>query len=43
MLVFCRYSDRKPTFMAPAAIQIGACTGPAASWRALWPHLKFYG
>ncbi len=24
-------------------IQIGACTGPAAGWRALWPHLKYYG
>jgi len=24
-------------------IQIGACTGPEASWRTLWPHLKYYG
>jgi hypothetical protein len=24
-------------------IQIGICTGPAASWRTLWPHLKHYG
>ena len=24
-------------------IQIGACTGPVASWRTLWPHLKYYG
>ena len=24
-------------------IQIGICTGPTASWRALWPHLKLYG
>jgi Dolichyl-phosphate-mannose-protein mannosyltransferase len=24
-------------------IQIGLCTGPTASWRALWPHLKLYG
>jgi len=24
-------------------IQIGLCTGPAASWRTLWPHLKHYG
>jgi Dolichyl-phosphate-mannose-protein mannosyltransferase len=24
-------------------IQIGVCTGPAASWRALWPHLRHYG
>lgn len=24
-------------------IQIGVCTGPVASWRALWPHLKHYG
>ena len=24
-------------------IQIGVCTRPAGSWRALWPHLKFYG
>jgi 4-amino-4-deoxy-L-arabinose transferase-like glycosyltransferase len=23
-------------------IQIGVCTGPAASWRTLWPHLKRY-
>jgi len=23
-------------------IQIGVCTGPAASWRTLWPHLKHY-
>jgi Dolichyl-phosphate-mannose-protein mannosyltransferase len=24
-------------------LQIGVCTGPAASWRTLWPHLKHYG
>jgi Dolichyl-phosphate-mannose-protein mannosyltransferase len=24
-------------------VQIGICTGPAASWRTLWPHLKNYG
>ncbi len=24
-------------------IQIGLCTGPAAGWRQLWPHLKYYG
>jgi len=24
-------------------IQIGVCTGPAASWHALWPHLRHYG
>jgi hypothetical protein len=24
-------------------LQIGVCTGPAASWPALWPHLKYYG
>jgi Dolichyl-phosphate-mannose-protein mannosyltransferase len=24
-------------------LQIGICTGPAASWRTLWPHLKHYG
>jgi len=24
-------------------IQIGVCTGPVASWRALWPHLRHYG
>ena len=24
-------------------IQIGVCTGPTASWRGLWPHLKHYG
>ena len=23
-------------------IAIGVCTGPVASWRALWPHLKHY-
>ena len=23
-------------------ITIGVCTGPAASWHALWPHLKHY-
>jgi 4-amino-4-deoxy-L-arabinose transferase-like glycosyltransferase len=23
-------------------IAIGICTGPAASWRTLWPHLKHY-
>jgi hypothetical protein len=24
-------------------LQIGVCTGPAASWRTLWPHLRHYG
>jgi Dolichyl-phosphate-mannose-protein mannosyltransferase len=24
-------------------IQIGVCTGPAASWPRLWPHLRHYG
>ena len=24
-------------------IQISVCTGPTASWQALWPHLKYYG
>src|SRR5579875_1526298 len=24
-------------------VQIGVCTGPAADWRVLWPHLRFYG
>jgi Dolichyl-phosphate-mannose-protein mannosyltransferase len=24
-------------------IPIGVCTGPMASWRTLWPHLKHYG
>ena len=24
-------------------IQIGVCTGPVASWRTLWPHLRHYG
>jgi hypothetical protein len=24
-------------------IQIGACTGPVASWPTLWPRLKYYG
>jgi hypothetical protein len=24
-------------------LQIGVCTGPVASWPALWPHLKHYG
>jgi hypothetical protein len=23
-------------------IPIGVCTGPSASWQALWPHLKHY-
>jgi hypothetical protein len=23
-------------------IPIGICTGPVASWTALWPHLKHY-
>jgi hypothetical protein len=23
-------------------LQIGVCTGPVASWRVLWPHLKHY-
>jgi Dolichyl-phosphate-mannose-protein mannosyltransferase len=24
-------------------LQIGVCSGPAGSWQALWPHLKYYG
>jgi Dolichyl-phosphate-mannose-protein mannosyltransferase len=24
-------------------IGIGVCTGPVASWAAIWPHLKYYG
>jgi Dolichyl-phosphate-mannose-protein mannosyltransferase len=24
-------------------IQISVCTGPTASWQALWPHMKYYG
>ena len=24
-------------------IQIGVCTGPAGSWPALWPRLRYYG
>src|SRR5215831_11997307 len=24
-------------------IQIGVCTGPMATWRTLWPHLRHYG
>ena len=24
-------------------VQIGICTGPVATWHALWPHLKHYG
>jgi 4-amino-4-deoxy-L-arabinose transferase-like glycosyltransferase len=24
-------------------LDIGVCTGPVASWRALWPHLQNYG
>jgi hypothetical protein len=24
-------------------IQIAVCTGPVASWRTLWPHLRHYG
>jgi len=24
-------------------LKIGLCTGPHASWRTLWPHLKHYG
>jgi hypothetical protein len=24
-------------------IRIGVCTGPAASWRTLWPQLRHYG
>jgi hypothetical protein len=24
-------------------IQIGICTGPVATWHALWPHLRHYG
>jgi len=24
-------------------LRIGVCTGPSASWRTLWPHLKHYG
>jgi hypothetical protein len=23
-------------------LQIGVCTGPVASWPAIWPHLKHY-
>jgi len=23
-------------------LQIGVCTGPVASWRVIWPHLKHY-
>jgi len=23
-------------------LQIGMCTGPVASWRVIWPHLKHY-
>jgi hypothetical protein len=37
------------TFYAPyhvhrdwTGLQIGVCTGPAASWTALWTHLKHY-
>jgi len=40
---------RLTTFYAPdqvpndwTGLQIGVCTGPAASWRTLWPHLKQY-
>jgi hypothetical protein len=25
------------------SIPIGVCTSPEASWKAVWPHLKFYG
>jgi 4-amino-4-deoxy-L-arabinose transferase-like glycosyltransferase len=38
------------TYHAPYHVQndwtnipIGVCTGPAAGWRALWPHLRHYG
>ncbi len=38
------------TYQAPygvqndwTGVQLGVCTGPAASWPALWPHLKHYG
>jgi hypothetical protein len=24
-------------------IPIGVCTGPATGWKAIWPHLKYYG
>jgi hypothetical protein len=24
-------------------LQVGVCTAPVASWRTLWPHLKYYG
>ena len=39
-----------PTLYAPyrvqndwTGLQIGVCTGPVASWTALWSHLKHYG
>jgi hypothetical protein len=38
------------TYHAPYHVQndwtgipIGVCTGPAAGWRTLWPHLRHYG
>ena len=38
------------TYQAPyrvqndwTGLQISVCTGPDASWPALWPHLKHYG
>jgi hypothetical protein len=38
------------TYQAPyhvqndwTGLQIGVCTGPAAAWPALWPHLRHYG
>ncbi|HEY1344586.1 MAG TPA: glycosyltransferase family 39 protein [Streptosporangiaceae bacterium] len=41
---------RLTTYHAPyhvqndwTGIQIGVCTGPVASWRTLWPHLRHYG
>jgi Dolichyl-phosphate-mannose-protein mannosyltransferase len=41
---------RLTTYYAPyhvhndwTGIQIGVCTGPMASWRTLWPHLRHYG
>jgi Dolichyl-phosphate-mannose-protein mannosyltransferase len=46
------FADCRPltTYYAPyhvhndwTNIQIGVCTGPTASWPALWPHLRHYG
>jgi 4-amino-4-deoxy-L-arabinose transferase-like glycosyltransferase len=41
---------RLTTYYAPyhvhndwTGIQISVCTGPMASWRTLWPHLRHYG